>query len=440
MRRCKQDHEFDPLISQSGSREAIIGAVSYIPSQALSVVLANASVGIWLERMADDRTSLVCKLPETAIKAIYRGARTTFLVGSVRAETLTILCLGLWVDDERERPFKALMINSSQHDKALLSRVLEAHAVTLHCVNELNHPVLSASCTFDPDAADVAAAAVKASDHWILTPAFSNTVALNDLSRILDLALDRFQAQIHDEVAVSGTGDIGFAARVPMALEIWMSTETFVVTPTCAAGPFLIGDQSEGSKLEEMILALLDSVYPGRAYLSPVVQDGKVSRELADALAFDERFICIIQAKALAVLSADDQTSSRRIANVEKDIRKGLKQLAGALGNIRSCAPISTRKDGTSITPSNRNTSPAHAILILSEMYYGVDWKAVAGLLTELSQSEVHRALFHVLDIQEFSTLSTNCQDSTVFSNRLLQRWVSVQEKGTCYLRTRLPV
>lgn len=414
--------------------------MAYVPSEALNADLSSSSVGIWLERLADGRTGLVCKIPETIIKAIYSGARTTLLLASVRAESLTILCLGLLVEDERERPFKASTINSSEDDKSLLARVLESHAVTLHCLNELNHPALSASCAMQPAAADAAAAALRASDHWILTPAFSNTMSLDDLSRILSLALDRFRTHIHGAVTDAGTADIGFAGRVPMTLDIWRPTEIFEVTPSSASGPFLIGDRAEGLKLENMILAILDSVYPGRAYVSPVVQEGKVSRELADALAFDDRVICVIQAKALAVLSANrERSSSRRSANVENDIRKGLKQLTGAIGNIRSRAPVSTRDDGTPITLPDRVTSPAHAILVLSEMYFGVDWKGVARLMAEAIQNEVRRALFHVLDIQELATLSRDC-DSTVFSNRLIQRWAVVQEKGTCYVRTRLPL
>jgi hypothetical protein len=53
--------------------------------------------------------------------------------------------------------------------------------------------------------------------------------------------------------------------------------------PDLFSGPFLISDQSEGLKLEDMILAVLDSVYPGRAYVSPL-QDGKVTRALTDFL------------------------------------------------------------------------------------------------------------------------------------------------------------
>jgi hypothetical protein len=69
------------------------GAVAFVPSETLNAALSSASVGIWLERLADGRTGLVCKIPETVIKAIYSGARTTLLLASVRAESLTILCL-----------------------------------------------------------------------------------------------------------------------------------------------------------------------------------------------------------------------------------------------------------------------------------------------------------------------------------------------------------
>jgi len=419
------------------AQRSIIVMVAYIPSDTLSSYLRVASVGLWVERLPDGRAALVCKIPETAIKAIYRRATTTLLMASVRAESLTVLCLGLWVDDERDRPFKVTMVNSSEEDKATLIGILEAGSVALHCLNELNHPALSGSCTLDADAAAAAAAALRASEHWILTPAFSNTASMQDLARVLHLALDRFQAHIHTSGAEVGVTDIGFTARVPMTLEVWPPIEIFEASPTSVSGPFIINDTNEGARLENMILSVLDYVYPGRAYVSPHVEDAGISRELADALAFDELVICVVQAKALAVLGVDrDRPSSRRIANVEKDIKKGLKQLAGAMSNIRSAVPMSTR-DGSSIGVPGRQASPAHAILVLSEMYFGIDWKAVARILAEASQSDVRQGLFHVMDIQELAALAIDCEDSAMFNNRLIQRWFAVQERGTAYLRTK---
>src|SRR5947208_3505183 len=119
--------------------------MAYVPSEKLSGVLSSASFGLWLERMLDGKIAIACKIPETVIKGIYRGASATFLIASIKVESVTMLCLGLWVDDERERPFKVAMPNCSEEDSALLIELLETRHATLHCLNELNHPALSAS-------------------------------------------------------------------------------------------------------------------------------------------------------------------------------------------------------------------------------------------------------------------------------------------------------
>jgi hypothetical protein len=229
-------------------------------------------------------------------------------------------------------------------------------------------------------------------------------------------------------------------ATLRLALDIWKPREVFEVTPTAASGPFLIDDTNEGKKLERLINVIMDSIYTGNAYVSPEVQDGKKRRELTDVLGFNTDFICVIEAKAMAVLNAKDQTSSRRAANVTKDIKEGLKQLAGALTNIRNGSPIFPHRDDTPLTIPGRDSSPAHAIVVLSEMYTFVDWKAVAVAVAEASENDIHKAAFHVLDIQELANLASNCEGPDMFSNRLLQRWCFIKERGHAYVRAQCPV
>ena len=306
--------------------------MGFIPSIKLSEILSKAAVGLWVEQLGGGRTALVCKVPESTIKALYRGAACTFLLSTIRAESLTILCLGLRVNDEPENPFKALIANCSPEDAALLVQILESGVTTLHCVNELNHPVLSAWCSLEPKSATLAANALRPSNHWLLTPSSIKLVKLPDLSRILEIALDRFQAHVHRSLDDPVSEDVKMTATVPLKLDIWKPSEIFEVTPTATGGPFLIADEDEGPKLERLIHVVVDSIYPGTSFISPDVQDGKILRELADVLGFDSDFICVVQAKAMAVLTVDsEQSSSRRTGNVEKDIRNGLKQLTGAL-------------------------------------------------------------------------------------------------------------
>jgi hypothetical protein len=262
-----------------------------------------------------------------------------------------------------------------------------------------------------------------------------------DLSRMLELAFDRFQHHIHRSQGDPVNKNIKMTATIPLELDIWKPKEIFEVTPTATSGPFLIDDEDEGPKLERLIHVVVDSIYPGSSYISPDVQDGKSLRELADVLGFDSDSICVVQAKALAVLSVDsERPSSRRTGSVEKDIKKGLKQLAGALTNIRAGSPAFPHRETTPITIPNRGTSLAHAIVILSEMYTFVNWETIATSVAKASDSKIHRALYHVLDIQELANLAANCKDAATFSNRLAQRWVVVQEKGTAYVRAKASV
>lgn len=413
--------------------------MGFIPSIGLSEALAIAGVGVWIERLGDGRIAIICKAPETAIKALWRGATCTLLLTKIEVESLIILCIGLRVDDEPQNPLTILMVNCSPEGAELLTKILESRTTTLHCMNELNHPVLSSWCTLEPKAAAAAASAFRESHHWLLTLESSKLVKDKDLKRIFDLALNRFQQHILRSLSDAASDDVKMTAKIPLKLDIWRPQETIQVTPTSTDGPFLIDDTDEGPKLENQVHTIVDSIYPGKTYVSPAVQDGKVFRELADVLGFDRDFICVIQAKAMAVLSVKDaRPSNRRKSNVEKDIQKALKQLAGSLKHIRQGSPLFVRDGREPIAIPSRKSSPAHAIVVLSEMYAFIDWKAVAAQVTKASDNERYRAFFHVIDIRELANLASNCPDAQTFNNRLIQLWCFVKEKGTAYVRAQL--
>jgi hypothetical protein len=414
--------------------------MGFIPSIRLNENLAIANIGVWPEALMDGRVALVCKMPETAIKALHRGAKCSFLLAVIRVELLALLCLGLRVNDEPQHPFTALMLNSATEDAPLLGQILTSGSTTLHCLNELNHPMLSASCSLEGPAATAAAEALRSSDYWLLTPESMRLFKPPDLSRMFELALDRFGREIFRPSHQPFGEEIMMFANIPLTLDIWKPTEIFEVTPTIGDGPFLIGDQDEGPKFERLIQLLIDQAYPGRSYRSPQVQDGKSTRELTDLLAFDERSICVIQAKALSVLSVEfDRPSSRRAASVTKDIEKALKQLVGAMNKIRSDAPLFTA-DGRPLAIPNRKESLANAIVLLSEMYAFVDWTKIAADVIAASESESRKALFHVMDLRELSALTARCPDSWTFFSRISQRWIQIKIKGTSYMRTIVPI
>lgn len=87
--------------------------MGFIPSIKLSEAITEAGAGLWVEQLGDGRIALICKAPETAIKALHRDAACTFLLATIQVESLTILCLGLRINDEPENPSKVLMVNCS---------------------------------------------------------------------------------------------------------------------------------------------------------------------------------------------------------------------------------------------------------------------------------------------------------------------------------------
>lgn len=410
--------------------------MGYIPSIRLANAFDVASTGVYLEELQDQRVGLVCKLPDNAIKALFRGAQCSLFMGVVLSESLPILCFAFRVYDEPEHPLTIFHLDSFPETAPLLKSLLMSGGTTLHCVNELNHPMLSASCEFPPEVGQSAAVAYSQSPNWLLTPESAKALETEDCHRIFDLAIERFSHHVfHSPNGVRG-GQINMAAKIDLTLDVWKPTEIFEVTPTADDGPFLIGDEDEGAKLERLLHLTIDYAYRGSSYRSPVVQNGKKLRELTDVLAFDENSICVIQAKALAALNVNSQRSSTRLAaNVTKDIRKGLGQLSGALGNIRSASKL-FRADGTPLEIPNRANSLAHGIVIVSEMYQFVDWRQVASDVAQASESDLYKAMFHVMDMRELAALTTRCADGSTFFNRLCQRWLNVKMTGTGYIRS----
>ncbi len=410
--------------------------MGFIPSIRLAGNLEIASIGVWPEALSEG-VALICKMPETAIKALHKGAECSFFLAVVRVESLDLLCLGFRVNDEPEHPFTALFPNADPEDAPLLEQILAADTVTLHCLNELNHPMLTATCTMDRQRAMAAADSLRASERWFLTPETSGDLKPKAMWRVFNDALDGFSRHVFRTTDDVLRDEIRMAAELPLALDIWPSTEIFEVTPTIADGPFLIGDHDEGTKFERVVHLSIDTAYRGQSYRSPQVEEGRSTRELTDILAFDDRSICVVQAKALSVLHVQaDRPSSRRAAAVTKDIEVALSQLKGAMKKIRSDARILTA-DGQELTMPNRKEAPAHAIVALSEMYAFVDWKQIAAVAIADSENEQRKALIHVMDLQELSALSSRCPDAWTFFTRLVQRWVRVKETGTSYMRTK---
>ena len=190
--------------------------MGYVPSIKLSRNLELAKVGIWLDIVQDNRVVVVCKMPETVIRALSQGAGASLVLSTIQAESFKLLCLALKVQDEPESPFAASMPKLIPEEKELLCRVFLSGSFALHCINELNHAVLSISCTLPEQEARAAADAVARSDHWLLTPESAHAMGGRDFMRVADLALNEFADKyIYSKSDAPISADSQFAAHIP---------------------------------------------------------------------------------------------------------------------------------------------------------------------------------------------------------------------------------
>jgi hypothetical protein len=207
-----------------------------------------------------------------------------------------------------------------------------------------------------------AARALESSDYWLLTFEFSATVAISEVSRNLDMALDRFQELVFDPQAALGSNE--FLHRLAFTLDLW-PTPTVIDFSPAVQETFRIDDEDEGRKLERAILTVVNSIYPENSYRSPQTEVGGSIRELCDVLGFNEQWRAVVQAKALAVFMVNaDRSSERRKSSVTKGVTKALRQLSGAMRKIRENAPVF--EGGHEAIPIADRQTLAHAIVVLS--------------------------------------------------------------------------
>lgn len=399
--------------------------MAYIPSITLNYIIENSKVGVWLDTMYDGAVALVCKIPENVIRALHMGAECSLFLSIVQVESLSIMCLGLRIQDEPDNPFTVM---TSGSDLESVKAVLDLRTTRLHCLNELNHPVLGARCSLDTVTAQDAFDRLRSANLSSVTgrgPA--------EIFRISECALGRFQQHIYRSASDEGELSPEMISDIPLTLEIWEPGEVFEVSPTAQGGPFRI-DDDEGNKLERQLYLSIDTIYPGSTYHQPR-RAGIKNRELIDVLGFNESSICLVESKSLSVLRVDPHRSSqRRASTVRKDVEKAMKQLRGALTKIRSGSQIYD-SDGRPIMIAGQRTSLAHAIVLLSEMYFFLDWKLIAREVGYASENEYHKALFHVMDLIELNHIVNQCRDAADFNMWMVQRWAGVKIKGTAYGR-----
>lgn len=193
-----------------------------------------------------------------------------------------------------------------------------------------------------------------------------------------------------------------------------------------------IANKLEGTNFENTIWGSLESVFPTTLYKSPTVKNGEKRREFTDVFAFHKYGSFLIEAKALSVIQAGfNRNEAKRLAGIQKQVEKAIKQLVGAANAFKRGAPLFDSR-GNEICVDR--TIPPHCVILITELMTSGNWDSITKQL--LDAIEETGALFHLLDLREFITLLKQSSGrSELIDYNLVERCKFFCQKKSVFIR-----
>jgi len=190
------------------------------------------------------------------------------------------------------------------------------------------------------------------------------------------------------------------AYRVAVGPEVsWHELRNTYITNRASASSVSMFGTDEGGQQEEIALWLTDSIHPPGAVKNPLVHvPGRPARELCDLLFSYPNGAFLFESKSLAVLSRPTLPTREKLArDIVKDARRGVKQLSGALKNLRRGYRI-TAPNGDEISVE-REKLP-HVVVLVPDLELINDALDLGGAFIEgFLKSDA--AFLHFLDPAE---------------------------------------
>lgn len=196
-----------------------------------------------------------------------------------------------------------------------------------------------------------------------------------------------------------------------------------------------ITNSDEGKLLEKEVFIALRSLFGSNVYLNPHITNKKdISRELIDILAFSDIGIFLIESKALGVNNAvEERSMSRKIKGLQDQIKKGIKQLVGALKRITNNELI---YDESGQKVYFNRTLPPCGIVLVSELLHFGEWEEILSIIVRAMRE--NGILIHIMDLNELMQFITYSNgDKYRFDDYLLERIKSFTENPSIFRQTK---
>lgn len=347
--------------------------------------LLHEDASIWY--VADNYGSkIMIKAPSSTIKAIIKGCRVFFSFGKDSLSKNIYFHTGVKIYDDMVNFLLITGTHRFAQEHESLKIIMWENKTVIELYNELNVCAAVAHVSFNGN------------NKESVLKLLGNTKALyiGDFTEEVIFSLDSF------DYTLDKSRDYLNAREIEILLVEGHFTEWKIMKSTFIGlnevNEIHMDDQNEGGAFEKQIWASLESLFDYNLYKNPKIKNKNGEREFTDILAFYDKGIFLIESKALAVFSLTNEKSmDKKVANIQKQIKKGIRQLVGAKKNINN--DVSIYDLNGNIIQFNKNIIP-HCIILVSELLPFGDWKDIVyEIMTVMIKENI---FLHVLDLLEF--------------------------------------
>lgn len=340
--------------------------------------IAGQDAGLWF--WEEFTKKIIVKAPTHTIKEIYQGKEIFFYIKSENYFSKDVLFTGVAINDLRENPVYIFGINRFNDEIKIIEKLFIEESLEIDFYNELGIAVLSGMLRIDNQLRDTVFAEI-------------GNCNFDDEDFIVEPYLDKFQEKYIKNRNIK---------------HIELNINSFKVVNNHIIGEevieYTVTNHDEGKLLEDKIYASLDYLFKNDLYHSPYFIRQNLKVELTDIFCFSDKGTFIIETKAMSVFNVNtDITTERRIANLQKQIKKALKQVTGVCNNIynKEIPIYDIRSDQEIIF--DRTICP-HCIIIVDDLLpLGDDWHSI--FLEVCKQMIEAKCYTNVLDTKEFIKL-----------------------------------
>lgn len=389
---------------------------------------AESSVGFWPTLVGGhDGCVFFVKAPTGVIRAAANGCEMTLHVAAATTEIGEVLATAFSIEDTLRVPRIVCGARRVKEERLALLQAIQGRQATITFYDEIARCIASAHCSLDVESANSAYAFLHTHPDWYEGNWNSTLCGVRDeVLRTLDPSIACSTSYTPRVFPIALTlSDIEFNESIAVG-------ETERVDCDVANSP-------TGLSLEQGAWQLLEGVFGMQIYHSPNYPDGtKGSKEHTDILAKSEIGLCHFDTKAEGISGTGrPKTLSRKNSKVQGDVDDAVDQLTGAMRRIRKGVQLSSSHNDAPIAIELKPYSLWHAVVVVSEMTSGPDWKKIAAKLREVSEQEA--AMIQVMDLQELVTLASVSPTPVGFMTRLTNRYQQMVVAENAFIRSRPP-